>query len=114
MEEEAAKRIELLVKKRVEEQLEKRREEIEQEVIKRVNAAKAVMEQEMMMELAKRREQIREEERRHEVGGTISNSPKTILLNPSAMITNIIYYVNKLNVQSRFIYLKLYNELKMK
>lgn len=76
VEEEAAKRIELLVKRRVEEQLEKRREEIEQEVIKRVNAAKAVMEQEMMIELEKRREQIREEERRHEVGGTISKYPE--------------------------------------
>lgn len=75
--------------------MEKRREEIEQEVIKRVNAAKAVMEQEMMMELEKRREQIREEERRHEVGETISNFPKNYLLNPSAMITNIIYYVKK-------------------
>lgn len=54
--------------KRVEEELEKRRDEIEQEVKRRVEAAKAEMEHEMMLELERRREQIREEERRREVG----------------------------------------------
>uniref|UniRef100_A0A182SS60 Uncharacterized protein n=1 Tax=Anopheles maculatus TaxID=74869 RepID=A0A182SS60_9DIPT len=67
IEEEAAKRIELLVKKRVEEELEKRKDEIEMEVQRRVEAAKKQMEQEMMLELEKRREQAREEERRREV-----------------------------------------------
>lgn len=67
IEEEAAKRIELLVKKRVEEELEKRKDEIETEVQRRVEAAKKQMEQEMMLELEKRREQAREEERRREV-----------------------------------------------
>lgn len=67
IEEEAAKRIELLVKKRVEEELEKRKDEIELEVTKRVEAAKKQMEREMMIELEKRREQAREEERKREV-----------------------------------------------
>lgn len=62
MEEEAAKRIELLVKKRVEEELEKRKDEIEQEVAKRVEEAKRKMEKEMMEELERQREQQRREE----------------------------------------------------
>lgn len=62
VEEEAAKRIELLVKKRVEEELEKRKDEIEQEVAKRVEEAKRKMEKEMMEELERQREQQRREE----------------------------------------------------
>lgn len=62
VEEEAAKRIELLVKKRVEEELEKRKDEIEQEVAKRVEEAKKKMEKEMMEELERQREQQRQEE----------------------------------------------------
>lgn len=62
VEEEAAKRIELLVKKRVEEELEKRKDEIEQEVAKRVEEAKRKMEKEMMEELERQREQQRCEE----------------------------------------------------
>ena len=71
IEEEASKRIELLVKRRVEEELEKRRDEIELEVKRRVEQAKVEMEREMMLELERRREQIREEERRREVGARI-------------------------------------------
>ena len=67
IEEEAAKRIEMLVKRRVEEELEKRKDEIELEVAKRVEAAKMQMEHEMMLELEKRREAAREEERKREV-----------------------------------------------
>lgn len=62
VEEEAAKRIELLVKKRVEEELEKRKDEIEQEVAKRVEEAKRKMEKEMMEELERQREQQKREE----------------------------------------------------
>lgn len=68
IEDEAAKRIEMLVKRRVEEELEKRKDEIEQEVNKRVEAAKKKMEREMMIELEKRREQARAEEQKREVG----------------------------------------------
>ncbi len=71
IEDEAAKRIELLVKRRVEEELEKRKDEIELEVSKRVEAAKKQMEHEMMIELEKRRELAREEERKREVGAAI-------------------------------------------
>lgn len=67
MEEEAAKRIELLVKKRVEEELEKRKDEIELEVAKRVEEAKRKMEKEMMEELEKQREQQRREEQARQV-----------------------------------------------
>lgn len=56
-----------MVKKRVEEELEKRKDEIELEVARRVEAAKKQMEQEMMIELEKRREAAREEERKREV-----------------------------------------------
>lgn len=67
IEDEAARRIEFLVKKRVEEELEKRKDEIEQEVNRRVEAAKAQMEREMMLELEKRREAARLEEQKREV-----------------------------------------------
>lgn len=67
IEEEAAKRIELLVKKRVDEELEKRKDEIEYEVAKRVEAAKQEMEAAMMIELENRRKRQKEEERKREV-----------------------------------------------
>lgn len=67
VEEETARRIELLVKKRVDEELERRKDEIDQEVKRRVEAAKAEMEKELMLELEKRREQAREDERKREV-----------------------------------------------
>lgn len=72
VEEEAAKRIELLVKKRVEEELEKRKDEIEQEVAKRVEEAKRKMEKEMMEELERQREQQRREELARQVTDLIS------------------------------------------
>lgn len=68
VEEEATRRIEMLVKKRVEEELERRRAEIEQEVSRRVEEAKAKMEKELILELEQRREAAREEERKREVG----------------------------------------------
>lgn len=67
VEDETARRIEFLVKKRVEEELEKRKDEIEAEVTRRVEAAKVQMEREMMLELEKRREAARLEEQKREV-----------------------------------------------
>jgi len=67
VEEEAAKRIELLVKKRVDEELEKRKDEIESEVAKRVEEAKRLMEKEMMAEMERQRERQRLEEKCREV-----------------------------------------------
>lgn len=65
------------MKRRVEEELEKRRDEIELEVVRRVEAAKIQMEQEMMIELEKRRENAREEERMREVN--IAHSISSLL-----------------------------------
>lgn len=57
------------MKKRVEEELEKRKDEIEQEVAKRVEEAKRKMEKEMMEELERQREQQRREEQARQVTG---------------------------------------------
>ena len=53
------------MERRVKEELERRRDEIEAEVLRRVEEVKAVMEKQMMEELEKRKEeQLREAERR--------------------------------------------------
>lgn len=80
IEEEASKRIELLVKKRVEEELLKRKSEIEAEVNFRVESAKKKMEAEMMLELEKRREKVREEEQKREV------------CSPTFRVCNFVYF----------------------
>lgn len=85
VEDESARRIELLVKKRVEEELERRKDEIDQEVTRRVEVAKAEMEKELMLELEKRREMAREEERKREV-----NMLNIILLQSSSFAPNHI------------------------
>lgn len=85
VEDETARRIELLVKKRVDEELERRKDEIDQEVTRRVEAAKAEMEKELMLELEKRREMAREEERKREV-----NMLNIILLRSSSFAPNHI------------------------
>ena len=63
----ANKRIEELVAIRVEEELEKRKDEIEKEVLKRVEEAKKVMEETMMQELEQRKQEQLEEARKREV-----------------------------------------------
>lgn len=65
----------MLVKKRVEEELEKRKEEIEQEVAKRVEEAKRKMETEMMQELERQREQQRREELARQVTQSFTYQP---------------------------------------
>lgn len=67
VEDETARRIEMLVQKRVEEELAKRKDAIDEEVNRRVEATKAEMERELTLELERRRELIREEERKREV-----------------------------------------------
>ena len=67
IEEEANKRIEDLVAKRVAEELERRREEIEAEVMRRVEEAKKIMEAQMLQEMEKRKQEQLEEARRREV-----------------------------------------------
>lgn len=86
VEEETQKRIELLIKKRVDTILESRKYEIEEEIKKRVSwdalklfrnlidiyfkveVAKQEMERELMKDLEKRREERYNEEKRREVG----------------------------------------------
>jgi len=63
----ANKRIEELVAIRVEEELEKRKDEIEKEVLRRVEEAKKVMEETMMLELEQRKQEQLEEARKREV-----------------------------------------------
>lgn len=57
-----------MVQKKVEQELEKRKEEIEADVLRRVEEAKKVMEKEMMEEMEKRRQILLEEEKKREVG----------------------------------------------
>lgn len=67
VEEETVKRIEEMVALRVAEELEKRKDEIEAEVLRRVEEAKQIMEKQMLEELDKRRKERLEEENRREV-----------------------------------------------
>lgn len=61
------KRIEEMVAQRVAEELEKRKDEIEAEVLRRVEEAKQIMERQMLEELERRRKERLEEENRREV-----------------------------------------------
>lgn len=67
VEEETVKRIEEMVAQRVSEELEKRKDEIEAEVLRRVEEAKQIMERQMLEELERRRKERLEEENRREV-----------------------------------------------
>jgi len=80
VEEETAKRIEEMVAKRVAEELERRKDEIEAEVLRRVEEAKAIMEKEMMEELQRQRLAQLEEERRREVAINSLSTPKTLFM----------------------------------
>ena len=53
--------------KRVEEELERRKDEIEAEVLKRVEEAKRLMEEQMLQELEKKRKEQEEEQKKREV-----------------------------------------------
>jgi len=67
IEEEAAKIVAKKIEERVQEELEKRKHEIEAEVIRRVEEAKRSMEQQMLEELEKRRQAELAEQRKKEV-----------------------------------------------
>jgi arginine/glutamate-rich protein 1 len=56
-----------MVSKRVEEELERRRDEIEAEVLRRVEEAKKVLEAQMLEEMEKRKQEQLEEAKRREV-----------------------------------------------
>lgn len=91
VEEETAKRIEELVAKRVAEELERRKDEIEAEVLRRVQEAKEKMEQEMMEELQRQKMAQLEEERKREVAIS-SSKPLSLLLHD-----DLIYSANEFN-----------------
>ena len=63
--------------KRVEEELERRREEIEAEVMRRVEEAKKAMEAQMLQEIERRKQEQLEEARKREVSGV--KNPRTRL-----------------------------------
>lgn len=67
MEELAARRVEELVARKVEEELERRKDEIEAEVLRRVEEAKHFMEEQMLQELEKKRQEQEEAQRQREV-----------------------------------------------
>ena len=56
-----------MVSKRVEEELERRRDEIEAEVLRRVEEAKKILEAQMLEEMEKRKQEQLEEAKRREV-----------------------------------------------
>ena len=68
IEEEVAKRVEALVAQRVAEELEKRKDEIEAEVLRRVDEAKREMEQQMLEEMEQKREAEILAQKKKEVG----------------------------------------------
>ena len=56
-----------LVDQRVQEELERRKEEIEAEVHRRVEEAKRIMEQQLLEEMERKKQEREEDERRKEV-----------------------------------------------
>ena len=69
IEDAANRRIEELVAQRVAEELERRKDEIEAEVLRRVEEAKKIMEQQMLEEIERRKQEQIEEARKREVRG---------------------------------------------
>ena len=67
VEEEVAKKVEEMVAKRVEEELAKRKDEIELEVLRRVEEAKSVMEKQILEEFEKKRSEEQEFQQKKEV-----------------------------------------------
>lgn len=67
IEEETARRVEGMVAKRVEEEIAKRKDEIDSEVLRRVEEAKQIMEKQMLEEFEKRRQEHLEEQQIKEV-----------------------------------------------
>ena len=72
IEDAANRRIEELVAQRVAEELERRKDEIEAEVLRRVEEAKKMMEQQMLEEMERRKQEQIEEARKREVRRAIA------------------------------------------
>ena len=88
MEDETTKRVEQLVAKRVVEELEKRKDEIEAEVLQRVEEAKKLMEEQLLQEMERKRQHQEEEERKKKVSAGSFYFIK-LLLFVSCFILNI-------------------------
>lgn len=67
VEDETTKRVEELVAMRVREELEKRKDEIEAEVLRRVEEAKLLMEEQLVKEMERKRKAQEEEEAKKKV-----------------------------------------------
>lgn len=92
IEEETTKRIEEMVAQRVAEELEKRKDEIEAEVLRRVEEAKQIMEQQMLQELERRRKERLEEEKRREVPySAFQSAPASISFYFCSSFFSLIY-----------------------
>lgn len=75
--------MEELVAKRVEEELEKRKDEIEREVLRRVEEAKRIMERQLLEELERQRQaELAAQKAREVTLSRLERSPPTFRLNP--------------------------------
>ena len=96
---ETNKRIEELVARRVEEELERRRDQIEEEVLRRVEEAKKIMEEQMMKELEIRKKQQLDEARQREVFlkhlKQQKKTEETIQFNFNLIFVIIIHYITQ-------------------
>ena len=85
IEEETQRRIDELVAERVAAELQKRKSEIEEEVLKRVEDAKRVMERQLVEEMERKQKQQEEEEERKKV------SAKLFSLHTKQLISSFIF-----------------------
>ena len=85
IEEETQRRIDELVAERVAAELQKRKSEIEEEVLKRVEDAKRVMERQLVEEMERKQKQQEEEEERKKV------SAKLISFHTKQLISSFVF-----------------------
>lgn len=82
--------MEELVAKRVEEELEKRKDEIEREVLRRVEEAKRIMERQLLEELERQRQaELAAQKAREVTLSRLERSPPTFRLNPPNPLTPV-------------------------
>lgn len=73
--------------KRVEEELEKRKDEIEREVLRRVEEAKRIMERQLLEELERQRQaELAAQKAREVTLSRLERSPPTFILNPPKLL----------------------------
>ena len=79
-----------LVDQRVQEELERRKEEIEAEVLRRVEEAKRVMEQQLLEEMERKKQEREEDERRKEVSSP-EKTPNNIVVCQRSTASNYTF-----------------------